>query len=58
MRDFFSLEGAKPELGVTEVIENSLSEREKAAQEEEGAETRLLWEKEAQTRWGKLDHLL
>jgi hypothetical protein len=58
MRDFFSLEGAKQELGVTETIEDSLSEREEAVQEGEGAERRLLWEKEVQTRWAKLDHLL
>jgi len=43
---------------VTEAIENSLTEREEAVQAEEGTETRLLWEKEAQTRWAKLDHLL
>ncbi len=58
MRGFFSLEGAKQELGVTEAIETSLSEREEAVQAEEEPKTRLLWEKEAQTRWAKLDHLL
>jgi hypothetical protein len=58
MRGFFSLEGAKQQLGVTEAIENSLTAREEVVQVEEGAATRLLWEKEAQTRWAKLDHLL
>ena len=58
MPGFFSLEGAKQGLGVTATIETSLTEREAAVQAEEGRATRLVWEKEAQTRWAKLDHLL
>jgi hypothetical protein len=58
MRAFFSLEGAKQELGVTETIEECLNERERQLQVEQAASSGLLWEKEAQTRWAKLDHLL
>jgi len=58
MRAFFSLEGAKQELGVTETIEECLNERERQLQAKQAASSGLLWEKEAQTRWAKLDHLL
>lgn len=55
MRGFFFLEGAKQELGVTQTIEKCLSEQVEANQPTSRG---LLWEKEAQTRWAKLDHLL
>ena len=55
MRGFFFLEGAKQELGVTRTIEKCLTEQVEANQP---ASRGLLWEKEAQTRWAKLDHLL
>jgi hypothetical protein len=58
MLAFFSLEGAKQELKVTETIESCLTERSEQLQGLEGRASQLLWEKETQTRWAKVDHLL
>lgn len=58
MRGFFSLEGAKQALGVSETIAACLAQQSQAAEAEEPTSQRLLWEKEAPTRWAKLDHLL
>lgn len=58
MPGFFSLEGAKQELGVTQEIEKCLVQQSQQAETEPSSSSKLLWEKEAQTRWAKLDHLL
>jgi len=58
MRGFFSLEGAKQGLGVTEPVESCLREQSHQIEADQEASSRLLWEKEAQTQWAKLDHLL
>jgi hypothetical protein len=55
---FFSLEGAKQQLGLTTTIEQCLAEREAQLQQEQLTLNQLLWEKEPETRWAKLDHLL
>jgi hypothetical protein len=55
MPGFFSLEGAKQALGVTQTIEQCLAAQ---TESDPGARDDLLWEKEAQTRWAKVDHLL
>jgi hypothetical protein len=55
---FFSLEGAKQQLGLTTTIEQCLAEREAQWQQEQQPPQPGLWEKEPETRWAKLDHLL
>lgn len=58
MRGFFSLEGAKQALGITPVVEQCLAEQGHQVEAGPAANSPLLWEKEAQTRWAKVDHLL
>lgn len=58
MRGFFSLEGAKQALGVSQTVEQCLAEQSHQVEADQPASRVLLWEKEAQTRWAKLDHLL
>jgi hypothetical protein len=58
MLGFFSLEGAKQALGVTETLENCLQQQATAQQASEPAATRQWWEQEANTGWAKVDHLL
>jgi hypothetical protein len=58
MLGFFSLEGAKAGLAVTATLEQCLSDQAAAVQAEGRVTSRLLWEKEAETRWAKMDHLL
>jgi hypothetical protein len=58
MLGFFSLEGAKQAMGVTGTIETCLTKREQQLQVEQAESSWLLWEKEATSRWAKLDHLL
>jgi hypothetical protein len=45
-------------MGVTATIEKCLTEREQQVQAEPGEVNQFLWEKEPETRWAKLDHLL
>jgi hypothetical protein len=45
-------------LGVTQTIEKCLTEQSQQVKADQLATHNLLWEKEAQTRWAKLDHLL
>ena len=58
MPGFFSLEGAKQALGVTETLESCLQQQAAAHQATEPTATRRWWEQEANTRWAKVDHLL
>lgn len=58
MRGFFSLEGAKQALGIPQTIEQCLTDQRHPLEADQGATSGRLWEKEAQTRWAKLDHLL
>jgi hypothetical protein len=43
---------------VTATIERCLSQQAATIEAAGGAVGRLLWEKEAETRWAKMDHLL
>jgi hypothetical protein len=58
MPGFFSLEGAKQQLGITPTIEQCLAEREAQVEQDQAPAKHWLWEKEPETRWAKLDHLL
>jgi hypothetical protein len=58
MPGFFSLEGAKQALGVTETLESCLQQQASVQQASELAATRQWWEQEANTGWAKVDHLL
>lgn len=55
---FFSLEGVKPQLTIRTAIEPGLTEREQQLQTGSAEADRLLWEKEPETGWANLDHLL